>query len=62
MQTEYVYSTVGNRMSPKEWEEAARPMLLDTAIARKEAILAAAECQFAPELDARLREAFKIYV
>ena len=62
MQTEYVYPTVGNRMSPKEWEEAARPMLLDTAIARKEAILAAAECQFAPELDARLREAFKIYV
>ncbi|MEM9475113.1 MAG: trimethylamine methyltransferase family protein [Pseudomonadota bacterium] len=62
MQTEYVYPTVGNRMSPKEWEEAARPMLLDTAIARKEAILASAECQFAPELDARLREAFKIYV
>jgi len=62
MQTEYVYPTVGNRMSPKEWEEAARPMLLDTAIARKEAILASAECQFAPELDARLREAFRIYV
>ncbi|MEL6518670.1 MAG: trimethylamine methyltransferase family protein, partial [Pseudomonadota bacterium] len=62
MQTEYVYPVVGNRMSPKEWEEAARPMLLDTAIARKEAILAAAPCQFSPELDGKLREAFRIYV
>ncbi|MEL6798351.1 MAG: trimethylamine methyltransferase family protein [Pseudomonadota bacterium] len=62
MQTEYVYPVVGNRMSPKEWEEAARPMLLDTAISRKEAILAAAPCQFPPELDGKLREAFRIYV
>jgi hypothetical protein len=40
MQTEYIYPNVGNRMSPKEWNEAGKPLLLDTAIARKNAILA----------------------
>ena len=38
MQTEYVYPKVGNRMSPKEWNEADRPLLLDAAKARMEAI------------------------
>ncbi|MEO0386871.1 MAG: trimethylamine methyltransferase family protein, partial [Pseudomonadota bacterium] len=28
MQTEYVYPALGNRMSPKEWEEGGRPALL----------------------------------
>lgn len=30
MQTEYVYPVVGNRMSPKEWVEAGKPMLIDS--------------------------------
>ena len=45
MQTEYVYPDVGNRMSPKEWNEAGKPLLLDRAIARKNAILAKAGCR-----------------
>ncbi|MDU8943142.1 trimethylamine methyltransferase family protein [Ovoidimarina sediminis] len=62
MQTEYVYPVVGNRMSPKEWEEAKRPILLDKARARKEAILGQAQNQIAPGTDMAIRERFKIYV
>ncbi len=61
MQTEYIYPEVGNRMSPKEWGEAGRPLLLDGAIARKEAILARAECRVPPEVDRAVREAFRIH-
>jgi trimethylamine--corrinoid protein Co-methyltransferase len=61
MQTEYVYPAVGNRMSPKEWVEAGRPMLLDRAIARKNDILARAGCQVAPEVDAAIRARFNIH-
>ena len=42
MQTEYIYPAVGNRMCPKEWDEAGKPLLLDRAIARKNNILAKA--------------------
>ena len=62
MQTEYVYPTVANRMSPKEWEEAQRPLLLDGARARKEAILAQARNLIDPAVDRRLRERFAIHV
>jgi trimethylamine---corrinoid protein Co-methyltransferase len=61
MQTEYVYPVLGNRMSPKEWNEAGNPQLLDRAIARKNDILAKAGSQIAPELDAQIRAAHKIY-
>jgi trimethylamine--corrinoid protein Co-methyltransferase len=61
MQTEYVYPAVGNRMSPKEWVEAGRPMLLDGAIARKEAILARAGSMVPPEVDAAVRARFNIH-
>ncbi|MGB1034862.1 MAG: trimethylamine methyltransferase family protein [Primorskyibacter sp.] len=61
MQTEYIYPTVGNRMSPKEWEEAKKPDLLTTAIARKEAILAQATPLVDPALDARVRARYKMY-
>ena len=49
-----------NRMSPKEWAEAGRPMLLDKAIARKNAILAQAGCRVAPGIDAAVRAAYNI--
>ena len=62
MQTEYVYPTVANRMSPKEWEEAQRPELLPAARARKEAILAEARSLIDPAVDRRLRERFRIHV
>ena len=61
MQTEYVYPAVGNRMSPKEWNEAGKPLLLDTAIARKNAILAKAGCVIDPEIDRAVRKAYNIY-
>lgn len=61
MQTEYIYPNVGNRMSPKEWNEAGKPLLLDTAIARKNAILAKAGSRIDPEIDALIRKRFNIY-
>lgn len=62
MQTEYIYPEVGNRMSPKEWEEAQKPLLLDTATARKEAILARAVNMLPPEVDRALRQRFDIVI
>ncbi|MEZ5772214.1 MAG: trimethylamine methyltransferase family protein [Defluviimonas denitrificans] len=61
MQTEYVYPALGNRMSPKEWVEADRPMLLDKAIARKNDILSKAGMQVDPQLDAAIRADYNIY-
>jgi trimethylamine--corrinoid protein Co-methyltransferase len=61
METEYLFPKLGNRMSPKEWEEAGRPELLPRARARKEAILAEAPCQVPPEVDAAVRAAFRIH-
>ncbi|GAB1363231.1 trimethylamine methyltransferase family protein [Rhodobacter sp.] len=61
MQTEYIYPKVGNRMSPKEWNEAGKPLLLDTAIARKNDILAKAGCVVDPEIDRAIRARFNIY-
>ncbi len=61
MQTEYIYPAVGNRMSPKEWKEAGKPDLLDSAIRRKNDILSKAGCQVAPEIDAAVRAAFNIH-
>lgn len=61
MQTEYIYPVCGNRMSPKEWNEAGKPLLLDTAIARKNAILAKAGCRVEPEIDAAIRAKYNIH-
>ena len=61
MQTEYVYPSVGNRMSPKEWVEAGRPQLLDRAIARKNSILAKAGSQIDPDIDAAIRATYNIH-
>jgi len=61
MQTEYIYPNVGNRMSPKEWNEAGRPMLLDTAKRRTAEILARAPSQIDPVTDALIRSRFNIH-
>jgi trimethylamine---corrinoid protein Co-methyltransferase len=61
MQTEYIYPKTANRMSPKEWNEAGKPLLLDTAIARKNAILASAGSRIDPEIDAVIRATYNIY-
>ncbi|PPB80463.1 trimethylamine--corrinoid protein Co-methyltransferase [Albidovulum inexpectatum] len=61
MQTEYVYPSLGNRMSPKEWVEAERPQLIARARARKEDILARAQIQIDPAVDAAIRARFNIH-
>lgn len=61
MQTEYIYPALGNRMSPKEWVEADRPMLLDKAVERKNAILAKAGMQIDPHIDAAIRRDYNIH-
>ena len=63
MQTEYVYPSISNRMSPKEWYEADQPDLLEKTIARKRQILD----NFHPthitsETDRALRERFTIHL
>jgi trimethylamine--corrinoid protein Co-methyltransferase len=40
MQRDYVYPALGNRMSPKEWNEAGKPDIIERATARKREILA----------------------
>ena len=63
MQTEYIYPELGDRTSPKEWDELGKPDLIPKAIARKEAILSeASSARFAPEVDRAIREAFKIHL
>ncbi|MEO1537986.1 MAG: trimethylamine methyltransferase family protein [Pseudomonadota bacterium] len=61
MQTEYTYPVLGNRMSPKEWNEAGRPELIPAAKARKEAILSTAPSLVGPEIDRQVRDRFKIH-
>ena len=61
MQTEYVYPNVGNRMSPKEWQEAEKPQLIATVKARKAAILQQATRQITPDVDAQIRQCWSMY-
>ncbi len=61
MQTEYVYPALGDRKSPKEWEEVGKPNLLSKATARKEELLAIRSlAAFDPALDQSIRSAFDI--
>ena len=61
MQTEYVYPALGDRSSPKEWEELGKPNLVAEAVKRKQQILASFTPQhIAPDLDARLRASYQI--
>ncbi len=61
MQTEYIYPAIGNRMSPKEWEAAQKPQLLDKAVERKKAILQDAQCQVPEDIDALVRAKYNIH-
>ena len=61
MQTEYVYPALGDRSSPKEWEELGKPILVEEATKRKEQILS----EFHPkhisvDLDQTLRSRYDI--
>jgi trimethylamine--corrinoid protein Co-methyltransferase len=63
MQKDYVYPTLGDRTSPKEWAELDKPDLLVKATAKKEAILASTPpAAFDPEVDAAIRAAFNIHL
>jgi len=63
MQRDYVYPTLGNRASPKEWVEQGQPVLVEGATARKEAILAQpSRARFAPDVDAAIRARFNIHL
>lgn len=56
MQKDYVYPDVGNRMSPKEWNEANKPDVVEVAAARKNKILSGYFPDYLPEdLDQQLR-------
>ena len=61
MQTEYIYPTVGDRLSPKEWEAEGKEIMIDRAIKEKRRILDEYfPSHISPELDAELRRKFDI--
>ncbi len=61
MQTEYVYPSLADRSSPKEWEELGRPNLVAEAVKRKNQILAETAPQhISPQIDAHLRDNYDI--
>jgi trimethylamine---corrinoid protein Co-methyltransferase len=63
MQTDYLYPSLGDRTSPKEWAEVGKPDLIKNAIARKEAILAGQSAAlFDPVTDQKIRETFNIHL
>ena len=62
MQTEYIYPSLADRSSPKEWVELGKPNLVQKAIKRKENILNNATKKIDPTIDKKLRSAFNIYL
>ncbi len=61
METEYVYPSVADRTSPKEWYELDRPDLIAKAIERKNRILEAADPMIDPLTDKAVRARFAIH-
>ena len=63
MQTEYIYPALGDRTSPKEWNELGKPDLIKKAIGRKDSILSEpSAAQFPPEIDLAIRKMFNIHL
>lgn len=63
MQTEYIYPALGDRTSPKEWNELGKPDLIKRAIGRKDAILSEpSAAQFPHEIDLAIRKMFNIHL
>jgi trimethylamine--corrinoid protein Co-methyltransferase len=63
MQTEYLYPVVGDRSSPKEWEEKGRPSILDRATRKLEAILRSHYPTHVPNhIDDQIRAAFPVHL
>ena len=63
MQADHVYPALGDRSSPKEWEERQKPDLIQNATRRKQEILSEpSAARFDPELDLALRKRFRIHL
>ena len=62
MQTEYIYPSLGDRTSPKEWVELGKPNLVQKAIEKKENILNNATKKIDPIIDKKLRSEFNIHL
>jgi len=62
MQTEYIYPSLADRSSPKEWVELGKPNLVQKAIKKKENILNNATKKIDPTIDKKLRSAFNIHL
>ncbi|SLN43215.1 Trimethylamine methyltransferase (MTTB) [Falsiruegeria litorea R37] len=63
MQQDFVYPTLGDRTSPKEWAELDKPDLVEKATAKKLQILAErSPANFSPDLDQSIRAAFNIHL
>ena len=62
MQSEYVYPTIGDRTSPKEWAEVDKPVLVETAQKRLRTILQGPKPDHIPAaVDAAVRDRFRIH-
>ena len=62
MQTEYIYPSLADRSSPKEWVELGKPNLVQKAIEKKENILNNATKKIDPTIDKKLRSIFNIHL
>jgi len=63
MQTEYIYPEFGDRLSPNQWDEQGKPVLLDKAIAKKNEILSNYHpTHISDEIDRQVREQFPIFL
>lgn len=63
MQSDYVYPSLGDRTSPKEWVEVGKPDLNKKATERKEEILSQpSAARFDPVKDQAIRARFKIHL
>jgi len=63
MQTEYIYPEFGDRLSPNEWAEQNKPVILEKAIARKKQILKNYHpSHISDEVDRAVREQFPIFL
>ena len=61
MQRDYVYPDLGDRNSPKDWNEAGRPDLLEQARLRVKQLLSAPRPQHIREdIDSQIREQFPV--
>jgi trimethylamine---corrinoid protein Co-methyltransferase len=63
MQREYIYPSIGDRTSPKEWAEVGKPDIVQTAIGRKQQILGSHFPEYiSREADAAIRERHRIHL